>query len=392
MVSPGFAGPLDPPGAPASTPGPEPRIALNAQNTPGDAESVFRITLPGSYYLTSDLIGESGRHGIKIAASDVAIDLMGYSVRGVAGSIDGIRTEGLRDNLSIRNGTVRSWGLTGINLTAGGAGFTSHIDKVRIVHNGTIGMRTNQDALVTDTLAEFNGTSGINLSLSGMVVNCVSNNNGSTGISTGLAASIVDSVAYSNGGTGIIASIGSSVRNCVTYSNSGSGIATGSASSVVNCTVYSNEINGITVGGRCSVIDCVSELNALIGITTGSGALVRGSLAADNGSHGITLGADCEARNNKCVGNGTGSGAGINTIAIGSRIEGNDCSENDIGIRVTAAGNFIAANTCSSNGTNWEIAAGNKCLVVSAANAPAINGDSGGASPGSNSAWANYTY
>ena len=55
-----LAGPLTPPAGPvAPTPGPEPRIPINATNTPGDADSLFRITQPGSYYLTGNLLGAS---------------------------------------------------------------------------------------------------------------------------------------------------------------------------------------------------------------------------------------------------------------------------------------------------------------------------------------------
>jgi hypothetical protein len=38
----------------------EPRIALNQANTPGSASKLFRITQPGSYYLT----GNAGRRGL----------------------------------------------------------------------------------------------------------------------------------------------------------------------------------------------------------------------------------------------------------------------------------------------------------------------------------------
>jgi hypothetical protein len=55
-----IAGPLTPPAGPVtSTYKPlsdvEPRIAINAVNTPGDSSSVFLITQPGSYYLTGNV-------------------------------------------------------------------------------------------------------------------------------------------------------------------------------------------------------------------------------------------------------------------------------------------------------------------------------------------------
>ncbi|MCC6970990.1 MAG: hypothetical protein IT434_12295 [Phycisphaerales bacterium] len=56
------AGPLDPPaGAVSSTyktlAEVEPRIAINATNTPGDGANKYVISLPGSYYLTADIVG-----------------------------------------------------------------------------------------------------------------------------------------------------------------------------------------------------------------------------------------------------------------------------------------------------------------------------------------------
>ena len=76
-------GPLTPPGAPAPTMKTldqiEPRIAINATNTPGDASSLFRIAQPGSYYLTGNITGVAGKDGIEIASSNVTIDLMGFT-------------------------------------------------------------------------------------------------------------------------------------------------------------------------------------------------------------------------------------------------------------------------------------------------------------------------
>ena len=87
----------------------EPRTAINADNTPGDADSIYRIEEPGSYYLTANLTGESGKHGIEIDADNVTIDLMGFHLLGVEGSIDGITTGSSPDGLHITNGRVSGW-------------------------------------------------------------------------------------------------------------------------------------------------------------------------------------------------------------------------------------------------------------------------------------------
>ena len=59
QLSTAFAqGPLAPPGAAAPTTKTldqvEPRIAINSTNTPGDADSLYKITQPGSSYLTGN--------------------------------------------------------------------------------------------------------------------------------------------------------------------------------------------------------------------------------------------------------------------------------------------------------------------------------------------------
>ena len=85
-----FAGPLDPPAGPVTSTYKtltevEPRIAISATNTPGDADSVFKITQPGSYYLTGNITGVVGKHGIEIAVSGVTLDLGGFDLVGVPG-------------------------------------------------------------------------------------------------------------------------------------------------------------------------------------------------------------------------------------------------------------------------------------------------------------------
>src|SRR5262245_35397859 len=119
------AGPLEPPaGGVLPTMKPldqlEPRIAIDAVNTPGDADSMFRIAKPGSYYLTGNFIGEAGKAGIEIAASGVTLDLMGFTLKGVQGSLDGVTTDGPQLTLVLRNGSVTDWSGDGVDLSLAG--------------------------------------------------------------------------------------------------------------------------------------------------------------------------------------------------------------------------------------------------------------------------------
>lgn len=97
----------------------EPRIPLSATTTPGDADSLFKITQRGSYYLTGNLDGVVGKSGIEIAASSVSIDLGGFNVDGssvVGSTLDGIRTSVVAQNIRIANGSLTNWPGDGIDL------------------------------------------------------------------------------------------------------------------------------------------------------------------------------------------------------------------------------------------------------------------------------------
>ncbi|MEO1513126.1 MAG: hypothetical protein AAFU70_13725, partial [Planctomycetota bacterium] len=108
-------GGLNPPAGPIQNTGPdlgqvEPRIPVGPGTTPGGSFSQFTISQPGSYYLTGDLVGVSGRSGIFIESSGVSLDLNGFEVRGVSGSGSGIVISGFGiDNVRIFNGGVRGW-------------------------------------------------------------------------------------------------------------------------------------------------------------------------------------------------------------------------------------------------------------------------------------------
>jgi hypothetical protein len=128
----------------------EPRIAINATNTPGDADSVFRIAQPGSYYLTGNITGVAGKHGIEIAASNVSIDLNGFVVDGggVIGSLDGIRTSlSALSALTITNGKVSNWGRDGINLATTSSN-SSLVERVEAIGNGGNGMQIGLTSVI----------------------------------------------------------------------------------------------------------------------------------------------------------------------------------------------------------------------------------------------------
>lgn len=331
-----FAGPLNPPVGPiAPTPGPEPRIAINATNTPGDSDatpSLFKITQPGSYYLTGNIAGVAGRHGIEIAASGVTLDLNGFDLVGLPGMgfFDGVvATVDNSTDICIRNGSVRNWGDDGIDLGSAAA----------------------INSRVTDVRASGNVDIGIDVDVNGTVTGCS---------------------ASANGGLGIRVGNGCTITACSTFSNVGPGIGTGAGSTITGCSANANGSIGIVTSGGCTITQCTARAN---------------------GGDGIRVSSGCVVLANTCANNGTGDGAGIRATGNDNRIEGNNCTLADRGIDVDAGGNIIIRNTCSGNTVNWDIVAGNAYgPIVQTPVGAAVSGNTAAAFLGSTDPNANFTY
>lgn len=328
-----LAGPLNPPAGPVAPTGKtladvEPRIAISDANTPGDADSMFRITQRGSYYLTGNVTATlfMAKNGIEIATSGVTIDLNGFELNGSTGTsgYDGVTvTATTPRNITVRNGIVRGWGDDSVDL-----------------------LNVTGGRLERITASENRGN----------------------GMNAGKGFAVETCTATENDGIGIFAYNGSVISGCAAAYNGGSGINIFASGAVRSCSATNNDDRGIVAGEYSVVEGCSASLNTTYGISTGGSCLIRGNQSSQNGS------------------------AGIRTIFGSSRVEENNCVSNGTGIEIVDSGNFIARNICAGIDTNWSIAANNKCLVVQAANAAAFSGDSGGASPGSTNPNANFTY
>jgi parallel beta-helix repeat protein len=354
LVGKANAGPLNPPAGPVASTGKtlsdiEPRVLLNTTNTPGSATNTLNITQPGSYYLGADLIVPFAASGISINASEVTIDLNGFAIRGQPGSLDGIRAAGTtRRNLAIINGSIASMGEDGIDFAQSGSTANTRVDGLHVSQCGGNGLRLLESAIVRG---------------------CTLIENGSNGVSLGDGV-VESTVARANGNNGISASAHAVIRGCIATANTGIGIRASNRSTVVDSTASLNTGGGIFVSESCLVERCTASGNP--------------------NSFGISATVGCIIRNNTCDGN-TNS-PGIRVTGTDTRVEENNLTFNGTGLQTTFSGNIIIRNTASGNTTNWIIAAGNVCLVVEAATAGAINGNSGGVSPGSTNPNANFTY
>lgn len=332
-------GPLEPPAGPISTTGKsiaeiQPRIPINAANTPPGTNSLFKITVPGSYYLTANIQGASGKHGIEIAASGVTIDLNGFELFGAQGSLDGISlTAANQSNISITNGSIRGWGGSGIDLLA-------------------------------------------NLVVNARVTEVRSGNNGASGIAIGTACV---------------------VTGCQTSNNGGNGFNTGAACTLTNCSAYGNGIHGFNINNATTVAHCSSYFNVSCGVNALTGCTITDNNIRINSGDGVKTTASCVIKANTCTSNGfsTGFGAGIHVTGTDNVIEANACSAADTGIDVDTNGNLIIKNVCTGNSNNWSLASGNAIgpIVTVTTTTSSINGN--GASPstlGTTDPFANFNY
>ena len=278
----------------------DPRTPVNATNTPGDADSLFRITQPGSYYLTAHITGEPGKSGIEIDSSNVTLDLNGFTVQGVSGALHGIDCSGQQN--VVRNGTVMSWPSWGIS--AGGP--FCRIDDVIVNANNGGGIGAGGYALVTGCIA----TNSADLSGTGH------------GISTG---------NYSV------------IRDCTTTSNMGCGLRVGHVSVVSNVVAYGNHstgASGIDCGNNSVIMACAVKDN-YEGIEAGTGSTIQNTAISDN-EKGI-LG-DVAITVHSCTIEGTDNCA---VEAYDSLIRGNTF-RNPNGTDICGTGNTTIENHLSS--------------------------------------------
>src|SRR4030095_8721648 len=111
-------------------------IEVNDVNTPGDATAVFVISEPGSYCLGNNVNGVADKNGIRIDADNVTLDLAGFGVLGVGGSLNGILINA-HLHITIRNGSISGWGGSGLEGSTSGL---ARLDDLRADANGGSGL------------------------------------------------------------------------------------------------------------------------------------------------------------------------------------------------------------------------------------------------------------
>ncbi|MCB9838110.1 MAG: hypothetical protein H6813_02125 [Phycisphaeraceae bacterium] len=414
-----LAGDLNPPGGPVAPSmrtldEVEPRTIVNDTNTPGDATATYVISQPGSYYLTGDVNGVFGMHGIRIDARGVTLDLNGFAVvlnqinlRGAPPTVNGINATPiplLDGAIVIRNGRVRGW-LNGVSLNGQGA-----IQDISAVANSAAGIIAI-DATIERCTVEFNDV-GIAIN-NGAVTDCLSRSSFGQGFS-GAQAALTRCVSTNNVEDGFLFSAGSVLRDCTASANTENGFNISSASTAMNCAstgnmgsgfqmldstasdcqALTNSNSGFLVSGSSALRDCLSQGNTLHGynvtLTGGGGpspVSFSGCVARQNlGSSGFTTIAGCDFRGCSSSSNSIdGFNVGDHCVFIdcsaqsngddgfqfgqASTLQGCVSARNDYGFFAPSAGvgstgSRIDSNTASDNNVIGFLIGADNCVVV----------------------------
>ncbi|MBX3380369.1 MAG: right-handed parallel beta-helix repeat-containing protein [Phycisphaeraceae bacterium] len=377
-----LAGPLSPPPGPiASTAKPlaeiEPRIAINAANTPGDSDSLFRITQPGSYYLTANITGASGKAAIEIAASNVTLDLSGFALTGVPGALSGISCDGVRRGVVIRNGAISSWPDRGIDFDGASNVTGARIERLTVSACAITGLEIGP-ASVVDSCMLLDCESAIYVGKGSVVRGCTVSGASTQGIGMDNESIVEDCTVRALSSAVCIAFLGdgSTVRNCST-SGGLTGVSCDADGILENCRITGASQAAIAGASRCRIVgNTISDCK-------GQGIWIRGSYCLIAGN---TI---------RAVRGTGGNAAGLfsNSGEERNSIRNNSVADCDIGIRLQSGGNAVFANELTSNTKHFDVAVNNRVgPLATGPLSPAINTNTGGNGMGTTDPNANILY
>ena len=329
------AGDLTPP------PGP---ITATDRVTLSDADPVpIIITKEGSYVLTSNIVVPAG-DAIDIQASNVTLDLNGFTIEG-GGADDGIEIIPGLSMVVIRNGFISGFargvfatGVTGLVVEGvqvtgcNGNAFEAETAVFRacIALGNPLGYGfvTKMNSTLIECRSISNGLGGFDCS-GGVLERCVAIGNAFSGITVNDGGIVRDCVAKENN-NGIYATGGSSVIGCLANGNQFGGIEGRDASLVESCQARGNGLAGVGSGIRLSLgsraVECVSALNA---------------------DHGYELDFQCVV--DRCEAH-SNTKAGVFVSATDNRITANHLYGNSPNLDASGAlatGNLILRNTAN---------------------------------------------
>jgi hypothetical protein len=227
------------------------------QSLPGNGTSQYIISKPGSYYLTGDIAGVSGKSCISIQNTNVTIDLNGFTLTGASGSLIGIDGSSASGEI-ITNGRITGFPGLGMSL--------SHFSHAHL-----------ENLVVTNCVG-----GGASIGDNAIVRNCTFQSCGSATAPSviGYNQCLIDHCVISEnpGGDGVQVDYGSIVSNCIVSGNIGSGVvAVGASVRIASNNCMGNEADGIRATTYADIVDCTCSLTGLLNTTTGIGIHLTGT-------------------------------------------------------------------------------------------------------------------
>lgn len=342
-------GPLTPPGSPAplgkTLTQVEPRTDI--LTLPGDAAATRVISQPGSYYLTGDLIGETGKAGIRVDAANVTLDLNGFRIVAAATSTLGVNATSSANDLTVSNGSLTGWDTVAIGVAGAIALRGLRLHDLTITGGGAgIDFPSAVGANVTRVIVRGGTGSGIFVgSTASNVSYCTVSDAAATGGTlTGIGATTVSHCAVSglsNSGGNTFGIQAVEVSDCAVtnLSSAGSFVQGIGAGTVTRCRVSLLSVTGGVASSAIGISGTVTGDSSVTTIGTG---------ATNGGATGISGSAihNCVASNVGAVSTATGSVVGI---AATSGVVAN-CAVSNVGANgSTASVTGISAGTVTAS-------------------------------------------
>lgn len=227
---------------------------INDTNTPGDANSVFRITRPGSYILAQDITVRTGETAIEIAADDVTIDLGGRTIIGTSGT----DTSGIRGDVRIPGDTFNAR-----RLRVSNGSILDVNTAIFLNFNQFEGLDPNSFPIFTVALIQ--DATFADLDIAGVTF-------GVSGNRFTLENSTIDASATAAGGDDV------QIAGCkITSASTTAAVSLGRGSHITDCSIRSAGTNTTGISASGSVIDrcaIVSSGSSADGIVANQGSVI----------------------------------------------------------------------------------------------------------------------
>ena len=281
----------------------------------------YAIPAAGSYVLTGDLIPPGATGALVLGASNVEIDLNGFTITSTGGGgAIGIDSAGF-SGLTVRGGVIDGFGGAAI-----AAGSESKVIETKLSNNGA-GVTGAGNCLIVMNTVAFNAGGGVNAQHCKIENNVITSNAG-VGITGGFNVIVHNRIGGNTAGG--ITGFANTIQQNVITGNTSHGISDGAPpgppapvppppapgrTNIIGNTI-SDTVPGPPVGGR--------------GISFLVPVLISDNTISGNATNGIFCGAGCVVKGNSVnTNNLTGApGAGGVTVAAGSTVSQNSISYN----------------------------------------------------------------